>query len=104
MSQSYPELIDDLNAAIGKLREGAPDPMRGLAIYPNPSTGIFTVEVGNALITAITVYTADMCIVSASNPRTIRPMIALEELPNGLYSMKVTSGGNIAWRTIIVAH
>ena len=31
MSQSYPELIDDLNAAIGKLREGAPDPMRGFS-------------------------------------------------------------------------
>lgn len=92
-------LNEDLHTGIE-----APDPMRGLAIYPNPSTGIFTMEVGNALITSITVYSADMRIVSASNPRTIRPMIALEELPNGLYSVKVTSGGNIAWRTIIVAH
>ncbi|WP_374249035.1 carboxymuconolactone decarboxylase family protein [Thermomonas sp.] len=31
MSQSFPDLIDDLNAAIGTLREGAPDPMRGFS-------------------------------------------------------------------------
>ena len=31
MSQSYPDLIDDLNAAIGNLRAGAPDPMRGFS-------------------------------------------------------------------------
>ena len=28
MSQSFPDLLDDLNAAIGTLRAGAPEPMR----------------------------------------------------------------------------
>ena len=32
MSQSYPDLIDDLNAAIAKLREGAAEPMRGFSL------------------------------------------------------------------------
>ena len=32
MSQSFPDLIDDLNAAIGKFREGAPEPMRGFSM------------------------------------------------------------------------
>ena len=32
MSQSYPDLIDDLNAAIGNLRAGAPEPMRGFSM------------------------------------------------------------------------
>ena len=31
MSQSFPDLIDDLNAAIAKLREGAAEPMRGFS-------------------------------------------------------------------------
>ena len=31
MSQSFPDLIDDLNAAIARLREGAPEPMRGFS-------------------------------------------------------------------------
>jgi AhpD family alkylhydroperoxidase len=31
MSQSFPDLINDLNAAISTLRKGAPDPMRGFS-------------------------------------------------------------------------
>ena len=31
MSQSFPDLIDDLNAAIGTLRAGAPEPMRAFS-------------------------------------------------------------------------
>lgn len=31
MSQSFPDLIDDLNAAIARLRAGAPEPLRGFS-------------------------------------------------------------------------
>jgi len=32
VSQSYPDLIDDLNAAIARRREGAAEPMRGFSL------------------------------------------------------------------------
>ena len=37
VSQSFPDLIDDLNAAITALRAGAPEPMRAFSGLPRPA-------------------------------------------------------------------
>ena len=65
MSQSYPELIDDLNAAIGKLREGAPDPMRGFSALAREALkpGALDVKTKELMgLTASMVLRCDDCI------------------------------------------
>ena len=61
MSQSYPELIDDLNAAIGKLREGAPDPMRGFSALAREALKRGTLDVKTKELIAIGIAIATRC-------------------------------------------
>ena len=61
MTQSYPELIDDLNAAIGKLREGAPDPMRGFSALAREALKRGTLDVKTKELIAIGIAIATRC-------------------------------------------
>ena len=61
MSQSYPELIDDLNAAIGKLREGAPDPMRGFSALAREALKRGALDVKTKELIAIGIAIATRC-------------------------------------------
>ena len=61
MSQSYPELIDDLNAAIGKLREGAPDPMRGFSALAREALKPGALDVKTKELIAIGIAIATRC-------------------------------------------
>ena len=61
MSQSYPELIDDLNAAIGKLREGAPDPMRGFSALSREALKPGALDVKTKELIAIGIAIATRC-------------------------------------------
>ncbi len=65
MSQSYPGLIDDLNAAIANLRAGAPEPMRGFSALAREALkpGVLDVKTKELIAVGIAIATrCDGCI------------------------------------------
>ena len=61
MSQSFPDLIDDLNAAIGKLRAGAPEPMRGFSMLAREALKPGALDVKTKELIAIGIAIATRC-------------------------------------------
>ena len=61
MSQSFPNLIDDLNAAIGTLREGAPEPMRGFSHLAREALKPGALDVKTKELIAIGIAIAARC-------------------------------------------
>ncbi len=61
MSQSFPDLIDDLNAAIGKLREGAAEPMRGFSLLARESLKPGALDVKTKELIALGIGIAVRC-------------------------------------------
>ena len=61
MSQSFPDLIDDLNAAIGKLRAGAPEPMRGFSMLAREARKPGALDVKTKELIAIGIAIATRC-------------------------------------------
>ena len=61
MSQSFPDLIDDLNAAIGTLREGAPEPMRGFSHLAREALKPGALDVKTKELIAIGIAIAARC-------------------------------------------
>lgn len=65
MSQSFPDLIDDLNAAITALRAGAPEPMRAFSGLAREALkpGVLDTKTKELIATAISVAVrCDGCI------------------------------------------
>jgi len=61
MSQSFPDLIDDLNAAIGKFREGAPEPMRGFSMLAREALKPGALDVKTKELLALAIGVAVRC-------------------------------------------
>ena len=61
MSQSFPDLIDDLNAAIGKFREGAPEPMRGFSMLAREALKPGALDVKTKELNAMGIAVAVRC-------------------------------------------
>src|SRR5690606_23265595 len=61
VSQSYPDLIDDLNAAIAKLRAGAPGPMRAFSGLAREALTPGTLDVKTKELLAIGIAIAVRC-------------------------------------------
>lgn len=61
MSQSFPDLIDDLNAAIGTLRAGAPDPMRAFSGLAREALKPGALDVRTKELIAIGIAVATRC-------------------------------------------
>ncbi|HOC12001.1 MULTISPECIES: carboxymuconolactone decarboxylase family protein [Thermomonas] len=61
MSQSFPDLIDDLNAAIGKFREGAPEPMRGFSMLAREALKPGALDVKTKELIAMGIAVAVRC-------------------------------------------
>ncbi|KAA2285303.1 carboxymuconolactone decarboxylase family protein [Arenimonas fontis] len=65
MSQSYPDLIDDLNAAISKLRAGAPGPMKAFGSLAREALapGVLDLKIKELLAIGIAIATrCDGCV------------------------------------------
>jgi len=63
MSQSYPELIDDLNAAIGTLRAGAPGTMKAFSALAREALAPGQLDVKTKELVAIAIATrCDGCV------------------------------------------
>lgn len=61
MSQSFPDLIDDLNAAIAKLREGAAEPMRGFSLLAREALKPNALDVRTKELIAMGIAVAVRC-------------------------------------------
>lgn len=61
MSQSYPELIDDLNAAIAKLRAGAPGTMKAFSSLAREALTPGQLDVKTKELIAIAIAIATRC-------------------------------------------
>jgi AhpD family alkylhydroperoxidase len=61
VSQSFPQLIEDLNAAIAKLRQGAPDPMRGFSQLAREALKPGALDVKTKELIAIAIAIAARC-------------------------------------------
>ena len=61
MSQSFPDLIDDLNAAIGKLRAGAPEPMRAFSALARESLKPGALDTRTKELIAVGIAIATRC-------------------------------------------
>lgn len=61
MSHSFPDLIDDLNAAIGTLRAGAPAPMRAFGQLAREALAPAALEVKTKELIAIGIAIATRC-------------------------------------------
>jgi AhpD family alkylhydroperoxidase len=61
MSQSYPELIDDLNAAIGALRAGAPATMKAFSALAREASAPGQLDVKTKELIAIAIAIATRC-------------------------------------------
>ena len=61
MSQSFPDLIDDLNAAIAKLRAGAPEPMRAFSALARESLKPGALDVKTKELIAVAIAIATRC-------------------------------------------
>ncbi|HLS83610.1 MAG TPA: carboxymuconolactone decarboxylase family protein [Arenimonas sp.] len=61
MSQTYPDLIDDLNAAIATLRAGAPGPMRAFSGLAREALAPGTLDVKTKELLAIGIAIAARC-------------------------------------------
>ncbi|HBD19392.1 MAG TPA: carboxymuconolactone decarboxylase [Arenimonas sp.] len=61
MSQSYPELIDDLNAAIAKLRAGAPGTMKAFSGLAREALAPGQLDVKTKELIAIAIAIATRC-------------------------------------------
>ncbi len=82
----------------------APGDIRGLRIYPNPSTGNITVEQDNAPIQQITVYGPDMRMIRTWKPDGLHAEFSLSDVPNGTYGIQVGSGTVVSWHTVVIMH
>jgi AhpD family alkylhydroperoxidase len=61
VSQSFPDLIDDLNAAIGTFREGAPEPMRGFSMLAREALKPGALDVKTKELIAMGIAVAVRC-------------------------------------------
>lgn len=61
MSQSYPDLIDGLNAAIAKLRAGASEPMRGFSVLAREALKPGALDVKTKELLALGIGVAVRC-------------------------------------------
>ena len=61
MSQSYPDLIDDLNAAIASLRTGAPGPMKAFSGLAREALAPGALDLKTKELMAIAIAIATRC-------------------------------------------
>ncbi len=73
-------------------------------VYPNPSNGIITIEMPNALNTTIEVSNAIGQIVHTSISNAAKTMINLSKQANGIYYIRLNINGQQAFKKITLTH
>ena len=75
----------------------------GTAVYPNPSTGTFTIDNGNDVVRSIGLYTSDMRAVRSLPMGMAKGTLVLEDVPAGMYFLRIEAANGITWRTVSIA-
>jgi hypothetical protein len=74
-----------------------------LGVYPNPSAGIFRVELNQGTISGIEVYNAmNQMVYSDCNPGTVQTSVNLGSAPNGLYFIRAKAGTRVYSQKILI--
>lgn len=77
--------------------------MRDMNIYPNPTSGIFTVDLRNCLYAKICVYDVlGSCLLKKDCQNEESPKIDLSSQPGGIYFMEVVSDSERAVKKIVL--
>ena len=83
-------------------------PLNGLAIYPNPSKGkitlLFDKPANNIQVAVFDLLGNKVYETTPENPGTIQKTLDLQELPAGLYFLKIKTDGKIITRKIMIRH
>jgi hypothetical protein len=75
----------------------------GLNIYPNPSKGIFTVEMNSTEKTLAQVYNVIGEVVFSKEIISTSTTIDLSTLSEGVYSLKISSASKNSFSRIVIA-
>lgn len=86
------------------LHTGVDDRMQEdrLTVYPNPSSGTFTVDNGGELVRTVRLYTSDMRLVHTEAMNATKRTVTLEQVPAGIYLMRIEAATGTTWRTIAI--
>jgi len=82
--------------------------LNGLAIYPNPSKGkitlLFDKPVNNLQVDVFDLLGNKVCETTPENPANTQTIMDLQELPAGIYFLKIRTDGNIITQKIVIRH
>ncbi|HEY0031495.1 MAG TPA: T9SS type A sorting domain-containing protein [Bacteroidia bacterium] len=92
-SQTVTILSTDINASVAAA---------GLSVYPNPSNGLFTVELNAAQKASIQVYNVVGKLVYSAEASSAKNNIDLSTLAPGVYSLRVISENSSAVKQITI--
>ncbi|HEX2617328.1 MAG TPA: T9SS type A sorting domain-containing protein [Flavobacteriales bacterium] len=73
-----------------------------LQLYPNPSTGTFTL-LGTTAVRSLQVFASDMRLVRTETLAAGQRTITLEAVPSGLYWVRAESPEGIRWSRLVIA-
>jgi hypothetical protein len=91
-------------AFLGAVAE-SPKEEDALRVYPNPSTGIFSLELNSGTISRIEVFnTLGQVVISTSDPAAVLFPIDLRSSPDGIYYLNAYSHNRIYSEKIIIRH
>ena len=72
-------------------------------LFPNPSSGTFTVDLGGSIIERIDVLGSDGRIMTTRTPRTTSTTMDLGPVVDGVYALRITTADRIIWKQVVVA-
>ena len=73
-----------------------------LRVFPNPSRGTFMFDNSGSRVGTVTLFGSDMRAIVAMNIGAASGVLSFEELPSGLYWIKLETFDGILWRMIAI--
>jgi hypothetical protein len=102
------DYVNGPNSVCSTYNLGSPEPYSAtsLGFYPNPTSGVFTLIMHNAPLTALHVYDVNgRLLVSQEYPSNTHEItLDIGYLPSGLYVVKAISGQTILTDKLIIMH
>ena len=102
--------IDDLQIQTDKVVTGINDPeiAKNIVLYPNPSNGIFSVEINNVLqgkleVAVLDIQGKEVYLSEVNNPSGFKNLsIDISQKPKGTYFLRLQNGKDIITKRLII--